>query len=198
MSRRIAAFPLFAVVLLGPLAWAQQEQQPQQDAMMKAMEEAARVGPHHKYLEPMVGSWDVKATMWMAPGAPPVTSTGSSENQWALGGRFLHQAFKGEFMGAPFQGYGVWGYDNVKKMHTSAWIDSMGTGIEVAYGTDDATGKVFTFNGEYPDPVSGQTKKFKEIITIQDANKHTMEMYDVGPDGKEVKTLELVYTRKTT
>ncbi len=112
-----------------------------------------------------------------------------------MGGRYLQQQVKAEMMGMPFEGMGLWGYDNIKKEHISTWVDSMSTGIMVSRGTDDADGKVFTFNGEYLD-ASGKTRKNKEVLRIQDANKFLAEMYEVGPDGKEFKNMEMVYTRK--
>src|SRR3989442_441387 len=58
-------------------------------AMMEAWAKVATPGEAHKWLEPVVGTWDAKITMWMTPGAPPQESTGTSENKWVLGGRFV-------------------------------------------------------------------------------------------------------------
>ncbi len=45
------------------------------------------------------------------------------------------------------------------------------------------------------DPMTGQDTKVKETFTILDDNTHTMEMFMVGPDGKEFRTMEIVYKR---
>jgi len=45
----------------------------------------------------VVGTWGAKITTWMSPGAPPQESTGTSENKWVLGGRFVQQSHEGNF-----------------------------------------------------------------------------------------------------
>ena len=78
---------------------------PQMDpAMMDAMMKAGIPGDPHKKLDGMAGTWDTKITMWMMPGMDPMTSTGMSTNQWVMGGRYLEQRFKGDFMGMPASG----------------------------------------------------------------------------------------------
>src|SRR5438034_10300694 len=83
-------------------------------AMMEAWAKVAAPGEAHRWLEPVVGTWDAKITMWMAPGAPPQESTGTSENKWVLGGRFVEQRYEGKCMGQPFSGLGYTGHDNFK------------------------------------------------------------------------------------
>ena len=48
-------------------------------AAMDAMMKAGAPGDAHKKLEAMTGTWDAKVTSWMAPGKPPIESTGTSE-----------------------------------------------------------------------------------------------------------------------
>src|SRR5688572_20287592 len=90
-------------------------------AMMEAMMKASTPGAPHKMLEGMVGTWDAKISMWMMPGADPMTSTGVAESKMIFGGRFVEQRFKGDFMGVPFEGLGYTGYDNVKQQYFSTW-----------------------------------------------------------------------------
>ena len=180
------------LALLMPLLPGQNQDQAMQE--MQALVQANQPGPHQKALEQFAGTWDVSATFWPAPGAPPVTFTGTADHKMIMGGRYLQQQVKAEMMNMPFEGMGLWGYDNLKKEHISTWIDSTSTGIMVSRGTDEAD-KVFTFNGEYLDS-TGKTRKVKEVLRIQDANKLLAEMYETGPDGKEFKNMEMIYTRK--
>ncbi|MEO8587486.1 MAG: DUF1579 domain-containing protein [Acidobacteriota bacterium] len=167
-----------------------------QDEMMKAWTAFAMPGAPHKTLETFVGSWDVKTKMWMAPGAPPQETTGTSENKMILGGRYLEQRYEGTMMGQPFSGIGVTGYDNYKKKFTSTWVDSMGTGIMEMTGTADKTGKVITSWGMMDDPAEKRSMKAKTVVTIVDADHHTYESWHTLPDGKMTKDLEISYTRK--
>jgi hypothetical protein len=167
----------------------------EEKAAMEAMAKAATPGPEHKKLEHMVGTWNTKVTMWMAPGTPPATSSGTSTNRWILGGRYMEQKFSGTFMGQPFSGLGYTGYDNVKKQYFGTWMDNMGTGIMISSGAMDGA-NTWKFKGTMADPMTGKDTTVDETITVKDKDHHTLEMYGPGPDGKSFKMMEITYTRK--
>jgi hypothetical protein len=181
--------------LVASVATAQQEQMDEK-AMMDAMVKAATPGEPHKKLDPFVGTWNVSTKMWNAPGAPPAEGTGSATARWILGGRYVEQQFTGDFMGMPFNGLGYTGYDNVKKQYIGTWMDSFSTGVMVSAGVSDPTGKVMAFAGTMDDPMTGQTMRMDQKITVLDNDKHIMEGWMPGPDGKPFKMMELTYTRK--
>ena len=165
-----------------------------QKAMMDAWMKVATPGEAHKWLDPMVGTWDAKITMWMAPGAPPQESTGTSENKWVLGGRFVEQRYDGTFMGQPFSGVGYTGYDNFKKKYIGSWMDNMGTMMMVSQG--DAAGKTLTMTSAMDDIMTGKSTTVKSEIKIVAPDHHVMEMWGPDPSGKQFKTMEIHYTRK--
>lgn len=169
---------------------------PSQDVMMKAWMAYATPGAPHKALEGLVGTWDVKSKVSMAPGAPPEETTGTSENKMILGGRYLEQHYEGTAMGQPFHGIGVTAFDNYKRKFVATWIDSMGTGIVMTTGTFNKAGKVITSWGTMDDPAMKKTTKVKTVVTIVDADHHTYESWSGGPDGKMVKNLEIHFTRR--
>ena len=170
---------------------------PSQDEAMKVWIAMATPGAPHKALEAFAGTWDVRTKAWMAPGAPPMETTGSAENRMILGGRFLEQHYEATMMGRqPFSGNGVAGFDNYKKKFVSTWIDSMSTAVMVTQGTFDKAGKVLTASGTMDDVVAKKPFKIKTKVTLLDADHHTYELWRAGPDGKMVKDLEVQYTRK--
>jgi hypothetical protein len=196
---RGAVVALVLVLCAGALpAAAQQDQQmsAEQKAAMEAWMKYATPGANHKLLEPFVGTWSVTMTFWEAPGAPPNTSQGTSENTWVLGGRFVQQKVTAMMMGQPFEGIGYTGYDNFKKHFVGTWMDSMGTMMMTSTGRADATGKVLTFTSTMDDVVSGKSMTVREVSRVVDANRHVFEMYGPDKTGKEFKTMEIVYTRK--
>lgn len=208
--RWLVLVAVVAVVLAAQPAFAQGEKakpearqvekkaMPAMDPMMQKMMELGRPGPNHEVLKPMVGVWDAKATFWMAPGAPPSQSSGLMTNTMTLDGRFVRQEYKSsDMMGMSFQGLGYFGYDNIKKQYVGTWMDSMGTGIMVSYGTYDPATKTFTSFGEYQDPTAnGATVKEKQVAKIIDKDHMTYEMYRLQPDGKEMKEGEITYARR--
>jgi hypothetical protein len=166
-----------------------------QKAQMDAWMKASTPGDAHKKLDGMVGTWDVKVKSWMAPGAPPMESTGTAVNAWVLGGRWMEERFTGSFMGMPFQGIGYTGYDNIKKQYIGTWMDNMSTAVMMSTGKG-GSGNTWEFSSSMDDPMSGKTMPVTEKVTFTDADHHTMEMWSPGPDGKMAKTMEISYSRK--
>jgi hypothetical protein len=187
-----------AILLFSMSALAQDKKQMSDDEKkaMEAMMKAATPGEAHKKLEKMIGTWDATVKMYGQPGAPAQESTGISEAKSVLGGRWIQETFNGNFMGMPFSGIGYTGYDNMKKQYVGTWMDSMSTSMMTSTGTADATGKTYEFNSTMDDPMTGKSAPVKSKVTVVDDNKHVMEMWAPGPDGKMFKMMEITYTRK--
>ena len=166
-----------------------------QKAQMEAWMKASTPGDAHKKLDGMVGTWNVTVKSWMAPGAPPMESTGSAVNSWVLGGRWMEEKFTGSFMGMPFQGIGYTGYDNIKKQYVGTWMDNMSTAVMTSTGKG-GSGNTWEFASSMDDPMTGKTMPVTEKVTFTDADHHTMEMWSPGPDGKMFKMMEIAYSRK--
>ncbi|AZA47879.1 DUF1579 domain-containing protein [Chryseobacterium carnipullorum] len=164
----------------------------------KAWMEYATPGDLHKMLAKYDGNWAGTSTMWMEAGGKPVTNPSECTNKMIFGGRYQQSNYKGNFMGMPFEGMSLMGYDNARKKFVSTWIDNMGTGIMHAEGEWNAAKKSLEFKGTMADPARpGKECNFREVYVFTDDNNHTMEMY--GPDsktGKEYKSMEIKFTRK--
>ena len=171
---------------------------PSEEEMMRLMQEAGNPNEHHKNLEQMVGEWDAVVKYRMDPAAPWSESKGSASSTMIYGGRYLRESFKGDMEGMPFEGTSIMGYNNLGKQYESTWMDSMSTGIMFMTGSYDAAKKSFSIAGDSFDPMQGGKKKHTRIVTtISSPDKHTAEFFEPGMDGKEMKTMEIVYTRKT-
>ena len=164
-------------------------------AMMEAYAKFGRPGAQHKMLESMAGSWETKVKTWPEPGMPPMESTGSSQAKMIMGGRFLQEEFKGEMMGTPFGGLGITGYDNHSKKFESIWLDSSSTSILLFMGPASQDNKTIIMDCSHDDAVRGPMK-WRSITRFIDANKHIFEMYNTVQSGKEVKSMEITYTRR--
>ncbi|HVT15670.1 MAG TPA: DUF1579 domain-containing protein [Thermoanaerobaculia bacterium] len=166
------------------------------EQMMQEYMKLAAPGEHHKRLDTMAGKWKTSITSWMAPGKPPTESAGAMEASWVLGGRFMETHYTGNFMGMPFEGRGLDGYDNVTHQYVSNWIDNMGTMMMSSTGTCDDPCKVLTMKSEGIDPITHQKMTTRGVTTFVDNNTFKMEMFEVLPDGKEMKVMELVANRQ--
>ncbi len=165
-------------------------------AAMEMMMKLATPGEAHKKLDVLVGTWNAKNSMWMDPTKPPQVSEGVGENKWILGGRFLEQRFEGTMMNMPFSGIGYTGYDNYKKRYVGTWMDTAGTAMMNSSGTFDATGKVLRTTSRMDDFTTGKVVTIRSTLAIVSKDEVRMEMFGPGPDGKEFKMMQIVYTRK--
>ena len=165
-----------------------------QAAMMEAWAKLAEPGEHHKHLNALAGSWKTTTKWWMGPGEPDI-SQGSCKNEWILGGRFLAMDFKSMSQEHPFEGFGLLGYDKGKKQHFQVWCDTMGTMVNLSYGTSDDSGKVFTYTSTYDDPMTRQAKKMKMVTKVINDNKHVFTIHNIDKDGKATQELEVTYVR---
>jgi hypothetical protein len=174
-----------------------QAAQPSAKEQMEAYEKLAQPGEHHKHLGNLAGKWKVTGKSWMAPGQPPTDMSGSMEASWILGGRYLQEVHKGSFMGKPFEGRSLDGYDNTTHEYFSTWVDNMGTGVMVFRGSCDDPCKVLTETAEGPDPISGKVMKTKSVTTFVDPDTYRFEMYlvGIGKDGQDAKMMEIVAKR---
>ena len=194
-----AAITLCTLLTVSPaLAKEKKHEKPMDpQAMMELWKKLAQPGEPHKLFASLAGSWTTQTKEWMEPGKPPTESTGTAEMKTLLDGRFLYQEYQSQMMGQPFSGIGIDGYDNVTKKYVTAWIDTMGTGIFFMEGTASPDGKTITLKGSHPEPGGGKMSH-RAVWTIKDANSQTFEMYGThGHGGKEMKFLEIVYTRKS-
>ena len=130
-----------------------------------------------------------------APGEPPMEETGTATRKMVMDGRVLVEDLSSSMMGMPFKGQGMHGFDNVTGKHWSTWIDSMSTGVMLSEGTCDAQGAC-TFTGTYNDPVKKGPATLRMTSRWTSPTVEVFEMYGPGPDGKEIKMMEITYTKK--
>jgi hypothetical protein len=170
---------------------------PSAEEMMKAVAEVGSPGPEHAKLEPLVGNWTYSGKFWMDPSKPPMECSGTIERKWTLGGRFVEEKWSGKGLDgkSDFEGLGLVGYDNGRKIYTSTWACNMGTGICTGTGGCDAAGKQFTFESESYCPIQKKMVKGRDVLRIESKDKIAAESYMMAGD-KEVKIMELVAVRK--
>lgn len=171
---------------------------PSQQEMMAQYMTFAQPGPEHAALAKMAGTFTAEGTNFCDPVNGPQSFTGTQTSTMILGDRFLQCDYDAEMMGMPFQGFGLTGYDNVKKQFINLWADTMGTMWMPSTGTANDDMTVFTFIGSYDDPVMGMTITMRQVITFIDDDHHRFDMFGPSPtgDGTESKMMEIHYTRQ--
>jgi uncharacterized protein DUF1579 len=155
----------------------------------------AQSGPEHARLAAMAGAWDVEVTFWLRPGAPGVTSKGTSTIQSLFGGLFIEEKIEGTLNGAPFTTLAWTGFNTVTHQYEATRIASTNTiRISETGGYDEGT-KQFELKAEYP--LAGDT--WHQRTVIRSTSPDTMIAASYLSFGKvpEWKGVEIKYTRRT-
>ncbi|MCA9392866.1 MAG: DUF1579 domain-containing protein [Candidatus Omnitrophica bacterium] len=190
---------IFAITLSAPVFAGDMgemgEMTPEEMEMMKNFEAYSTPNAMHEKLAKMAGSWDAKVQHWMAPGAPAEESMGTAESEAIFGGRFIKQEFNSEWMGQPFQGMGLFGYDNIQKEFQSIWLDSMATGMMVSSGELAEDGSVEE-EGTFSCPLTNSERWNRSKTTFVDEDTWTFEMFMEDESGEEFRSMLITYTRR--
>lgn len=161
----------------------------------KAYHDAGALGDQHADMSRYLGEWDVKLRFQYTPDHP-VETTGSATFRWLLEGRWLLEEFECEFNGAPFKGYNLIGFDNLKQQYMTCWVDNMSTSLFVASGAMDPSNSLLTTYSQVDDFVRGMRNKPIQTTTkFVDENKMIYTTNDVLW-GQTQTVMEATYTRR--
>ena len=179
----------------GSVEWVDFGDDPMQNpAYMEAMAAAGTPGAPHEVLTSRAGRWKVDGKTWMAPGTEPMPMVATARTEVILGGRYVVEEFKSDFMGQPFEGRLTQGYDNVTQRYWSMWTDSMSTSCWVSYGTEVSPG-VIEFRGTANDILTPNGRPTRMTTSMNEDGSYTMRMYDTRDGSEEFQSMELHYTR---
>lgn len=192
MKKFLSLFVFLLIFFIGN-SFAQNEEM-NQDEQMKIWMDYMTPGPMHEMMAKHTGTWKMVSKMWMDPNAEPMVSEGTVDAEMILGGRYLKMVAKFPMMGMQTEGWMLEAYDNGKKEFINVWIDNMGTGVAISNGKFDETAKSIIYHGKMYDPLTGKDTDFKSVSKMINDNEMIFEMYGEF-DGKEIKMMEIYYTR---
>ncbi|HET9856657.1 MAG TPA: DUF1579 domain-containing protein [Chthoniobacterales bacterium] len=175
------------------------------DKMMQQMMELSKLNENHKLIASLDGTWNCNVKMWMDgdTSKKPDVSKSTAVRKSIMDGRYVIMDVTGKMeMPGPdgkkkeitFKGQGTEGYDNVKKKFVGTWMDNMGTGIMMSEGDYDPATKSFTYTGVM-EVMPGMKQKIREVVKLTDKDHMDFEWYE-DRGGKEMKTMEINYTKK--
>ena len=195
LTTAVTAVVLLAAAALAPASAQPPDMTPEQMAEMEAYMKAGTPGAPHEALASSVGNYDLVVKGWHERGAPPTEDAGTATRTMALDGRVLIEEVSSSMMGMPYTGQGMTGYDNVTGKYWSIWADSMSTGAMVSEGECDAK-QTCKFIGTYSDPITKDPVTMRMNSRWTSPTTEVFEMHGPGPDGNEVKMIEITYTKK--
>jgi len=158
--------------------------------------EAMVLGPQHAALGALVGHWDVDIVL--GDGASPAQhSKGKAEYSWVIKGRWLGLRLTGSMFGTPYEQFTILGYDSYAKNIVEVSVESADNSMLMSRGTfanpDQPVISLFGELDEYTNGVLHQP--YKVEFNRVSADRHVTTIVGFGDAGKEVRKLQLTFSR---
>jgi Protein of unknown function (DUF1579) len=161
-----------------------------------SVEDGVPLSPEQEVLKKWVGTWDATIESTDRDGKL-VSSKAKSTVKLAHGDRWLITDFDGMFMGAPFTGQEVLGYDPVAKKYILNWIDSAATSFSAGEGTFDTKTQTMTLTVSGRDDKTGKITTWQQVDTWKDSDNHEWTIRVTPKDGKEQIQMTIRYRRRS-
>jgi hypothetical protein len=205
--RRLKAFAVPLALVLAAVAPAGAQapppgQAPAPAAQAPAVEDeivrymaVSRPGAEHRWLDSLVGSWTVDLH-WLGAGQAETRTSGTSENRWILGGRFLLcESTAGEGP-SRVDATTIYGFDNREKRFFSLAMHNLATSYLETSGSFDSVAQSFLLSGKERNEVTGSVIVYRELLKIEGPDRYVLGVYLDVPGRAPLKVLEAVYTRR--
>jgi hypothetical protein len=140
-----------------------------------------------------VGSWSATLRTVNAQTGEAEESLGTEVNKWGPGKTSLITDFTGTFMGQPFKGHGVLGFDHNGKL-VSSWVDNRTPVLRVLVGevNEGGTGRVLTGDVQF----DGKLFRERQTVTWESRSRRRFTIETQGADGAWTVALEVTYQRR--
>ncbi|HXY33979.1 MAG TPA: DUF1579 family protein [Planctomycetaceae bacterium] len=187
--------PMILVVLVANAAVCLAADEPKKaPAASPPDKKAAATHPETDALKQWVGHWEATIEATGRDGKP--VSSPAKTTVKLLGGRWLITDFDGTFMGAPFIGHEVLGYDPLAKKYLLNWVDATATSFATGEGTYNSQTKTLTLTVTGRDDSTGKTATWRQVDIWKDADHHDWSLRTISPkDAKEQIQMTIHYHR---
>ncbi|QDU86513.1 hypothetical protein Pla163_36640 [Planctomycetes bacterium Pla163] len=174
--------------------------------MMAAAARYTQPGPEHRFLELLVGDWDVGSRFTMMGSDAPV-ERGTATTQWKVPGRWLESHWSGSVMGTEGNVFHVFGYDRLKMSFVWTGFSDMDTALNRAEGDLTQNADALILYGTLDEYLTGEHDKMVKYVyrfggTRDEAgdwksiDRIVLEVHDLAIGEANTKVLEFTYVRK--
>ncbi len=165
-------------------------------ATVEMWQKISTPGSEHEKLAKYTGDWKIELKAWMAPGQPPMETSGTAQTTMMLGGRIRKEEFHADMGGMPFDGWGMTGFDNFKRKFWMTWNDNMFTGILHVEGEFAEGDKAIVMHGYMDKPMANQRDvPIRNLLRLVSDDHYVFEVWEHVGTPQEFQSLEIKYTR---
>lgn len=159
--------------------------------MSEKFEISLKNGTHHE-LNRLDGEWRGVSRVWFEPNILADESACMGTIRSVLNGMFIIHEYRTSLQGKPVEGIAIIGHSLGENKYQSAWIDSFHNGTAIMFSENNKPQMPFSVLATYGDvPKWGWRTK----IEIHNNDKFTITMFNIAPEGKDEKAVEVEYER---
>ena len=156
----------------------------------------AEATSEHRWLQQLVGEWEMVSEATMEPGAEPMIME-STQSVRSIGGLWFLVEGSAEIGGRAFTSLLTLGYDTTAEAFIGTWVDSTQTHMWSYRGSLDEARKVLTLETEGPSVVDPtKTGRYRDTIEVLDPDRWVMTSSAQGEDGTWTLFMRAEHRRK--
>lgn len=152
--------------------------------------------PTAQHMDLVASAGTYTGTLTSYEAGPEPLSTTCTETVEAIGSFWTRSTMTCEFMGMPYEGTGIVGYDEASGEYIGDWVDNMAPFYAFMRGKYLADGKTLRMRYSAPDWMSGEMVPHW-IDTVKSENGYTSTFYRGQEDGEHQKAMTIEMTRST-
>jgi hypothetical protein len=169
---------------------------PELQKAMQEREAASQPGPQHLNLMRLDGDYVIKEEFYPPGQTTPLESDGTATLRSEMGGRFIVERNAGGYLGEPYVGLRVYGYNNGSKKYEGVWTSSKSTAVISLLGESKDGGITIEYVGTYHEDATGNLRTMQITLHIADPDHFEVTVNRTMPDGSPGPKLVSVYSRK--
>jgi hypothetical protein len=168
----------------------------QQKDPQSSYEPRSTPGAGQKYLEKMVGEWDVVKVFYPREGEPSRLA-GRCRQTMIQDGKFLQSEFVFQQGDRKSTGLGIIGFEPETNRFTSFWVDSRQTRMSARQSREPFSGDRIVLYSISLDPQAKEPRRSKTVSRLDDDGRKLIhQQFALGQGGEERLMMELIMTRK--
>jgi hypothetical protein len=194
VQMKLIAVLIISVRLFVPSAGCVVQDQKQRDAQPRG-EPSSAPGAGQKFLERIVGQWDVTKVIHLGAGEP-IRTSGRCRQSMIQDGRFLQSEFVFQQDDRRSTGLGIIGFEPESGLFTSFWVDSRQTRMSPRRSREPFDGEKIVLYSLPLDPQAPPSRRSKTITYLEDdGRKLVHRQFALGSADGERLFMELIMTR---
>lgn len=152
--------------------------------------------PQHERLAVLIGDWAGTVLGRFGPDDEWEDYPASATMRWVAERNFVQHEYEGTFAGEPANGTALYGFDEQKGLHTSAWVDSFHTSttLMVSEGAPNPDA-ILDVLSHYGDEAGGRWG-WRTVVTAPAPDELLIQAFNIPPGGEGYVVLETSLKRQ--